>query len=55
MKELIRPKDLTAGRPLTVLLSYSLPMFAGMFFQQAYNLADSWIAGNCIGSISLGP
>lgn len=54
MKELIRPKDLTAGRPLPVLLSYSLPMFAGMFFQQAYNLADSWIAGNCIGSISLG-
>ncbi|WP_125142636.1 MATE family efflux transporter [Clostridium transplantifaecale] len=54
MKELIRPKDLTAGRPLPVLLSYSLPMFAGMFFQQAYNLADSWIAGNHIGSLSLG-
>lgn len=54
MKALISPKDLTEGRPLPVLLSYSLPMFASMFFQQAYNLADSWIAGNHIGSASLG-
>ena len=54
MKSFVRPKDLTSGSPLPVLLRFSLPMFAGMFFQQAYNLADSWIAGNCIGSVSLG-
>lgn len=54
MKTNARPKDLTIGNPLTVLLAYSLPMFASMFFQQAYNLVDSWIAGNWVGAISLG-
>ena len=54
MKALAQPKNLTAGNPLTVLLTYSLPMFASMFFQQAYNLADSWIAGNWVGAVSLG-
>ena len=54
MKTIARPKDLTIGNPLTVLLAYSLPMFASMFFQQAYNLVDSWIAGNWVGAISLG-
>lgn len=54
MQSLIRPKDLTQGRPLPALTLYALPMFASMFFQQAYNLADSWIAGNCIGPVALG-
>lgn len=54
MKTTIRTHDLTVGAPLPVLLYFSLPMFASMFFQQAYNLADSWIAGNYIGSLSLG-
>ncbi len=54
MKSMIRPKNLTEGPPLKVLLQYSLPMFASMFFQQAYNLADSWIAGNEIGAEALG-
>lgn len=54
MKKYVRTNDLTVGSPLPVLLYFSLPMFASMFFQQAYNLADSWIAGNYIGSLSLG-
>lgn len=54
MKTQAQPRDLTKGNPLKVLLTYSLPMFASMFFQQAYNLADSWIAGNWVGSVSLG-
>lgn len=53
-KSLLQPEDLTKGHPLPVLLLYSLPMFASMFFQQAYNLADSWIAGNFAGAVSLG-
>lgn len=53
-KPTITPKDLTTGSPAKKLLFYALPMFASMFFQQAYNLADSWIAGNYIGSSALG-
>lgn len=50
----IAPKDLTIGSPAGKLLLYALPMLASMFFQQAYNLADSWIAGNYIGPTALG-
>lgn len=49
-----RPRDLTEGKPLPVLTLYAIPMLASMFFQQAYNLADSWIAGNRIGAAALG-
>lgn len=31
-----------------------LPMLLSMFFQQTYNLCDSWIAGNYIGEAALG-
>lgn len=50
----VAPKDLTVGPPANKLLLYALPMLASMFFQQAYNLADSWIAGNYIGPAALG-
>lgn len=48
------PVDLTQGRPLPTLVTYAVPMLISMFFQQAYNLVDSWIAGTCIGEIALG-
>lgn len=54
MKLHIRPKDLTSGSPLICLTLYMIPMFISMFFQQAYNLADSWIAGNRISAAALG-
>lgn len=47
-------QDLTVGVPLRVLSIYAIPMLVSMFFQQAYNLVDSWIAGNYIGEIALG-
>lgn len=37
-------KDLTTGRPGSVLWRFSLPMFIGVIFQQVYNIADSVIA-----------
>ena len=40
--------DLTVGRPVGVLCRYAIPMLFSMFFQQAYNLVDGWIAGNYI-------
>ena len=47
-------QDLTTGAPLKVLSIYAIPMLISMFFQQAYNLVDSWIAGNYIGELALG-
>lgn len=49
-----QPTDLTFGPPLPVLCRYALPMLVSMFFQQAYQMADSWIAGRCIGAAALG-
>lgn len=40
--------DLTAGKPLKILLQFSLPMLISMVFQQMYNVADSVIAGKMI-------
>lgn len=48
------PTDLTKGRPLPTILFYALPMLISMFFQQAYNLVDGWIAGRHIGAVALG-
>lgn len=49
-----RTHDLTVGIPVKVLSLYAIPMLISMFFQQAYNLVDSWIAGNYIGDVALG-
>lgn len=48
------PTDLTKGRPLPVIVLYAVPMLISMFFQQAYNLIDGWIAGRQIGAVALG-
>lgn len=48
------PTDLTRGRPLPVITLYAIPMLTGMFFQQAYNLVDGYIAGRHIGAAALG-
>ena len=34
-------KDLTAGKPQSVLWRFSIPMFVSVIFQQLYNIADS--------------
>jgi len=49
-----KTQDLTVGVPLKVLSIYAIPMLISMLFQQAYNLVDSWIAGNHIGAVALG-
>ena len=41
-------KDLTIGEPSKVLWRFCLPLFGSVIFQQLYNLADSWVAGNFI-------
>lgn len=46
-------KDLTTGRPETVLWQFCLPLFGSIIFQQLYNLADSFVAGKFIGEKAL--
>lgn len=46
-------KNLTYGNTTKVLLFFALPMMLGNLFQQIYNLADSIIVGNYVGSDAL--
>ena len=46
-------KDLTVGKPETVLWKFCLPLFGSVLFQQLYNIADSWVAGKFIGESAL--
>ena len=46
-------KDLTVGKPSTVLWKFCLPMFGSILFQQLYNIADSFVAGKFIGNDAL--
>lgn len=46
-------KDLTIGKPEAVLWKFCLPLFGSIIFQQLYNIADSLVAGKCIGEDAL--
>lgn len=46
-------KDLTVGKPSSVLWKFCLPLFGSIIFQQLYNLADSFVAGKFIGENAL--
>lgn len=46
-------KDLTVGKPESVLWTFCLPLFASIIFQQLYNIADSLVAGKFIGENAL--
>ena len=46
-------KDLTVGKPSTVLWKFCLPLFGSIVFQQLYNLADSFVAGKFGGENAL--
>ena len=38
--------DMTKGRPLPVILRFTIPLVIGNVFQQLYNMADAWVVGN---------
>ncbi|MGN0406552.1 MAG: MATE family efflux transporter [Bariatricus sp.] len=46
-------KDLTVGRPESVLWRFCLPLFGSVVFQQLYNIADSLVAGKFVGENAL--
>ena len=49
----IMNKDLTVGKPESVLWRFCLPLFGSIIFQQLYNLADSFVAGKFVGEEAL--
>ena len=46
-------KDMTAGAPAKLILSFMLPMMMGNIFQQFYNIVDTIIAGRFIDAKAL--
>ena len=46
-------QDLTVGKPSSVVVRFTLPLFISVVFQQLYNIADSMIAGRFAGEDAL--
>lgn len=46
-------KDMTVGKPGKTLFFFAVPMVLGNLFQQLYNIVDSMIVGNFVGSDAL--
>lgn len=46
-------QDMTTGKPMTVLLHFSIPLLVGNLAQQLYNTVDSIIVGKYIGDTAL--
>ena len=45
--------DMTEGKPLGLILSFSVPILFGNIFQQFYNIMDTAIVGNVLGDDAL--
>lgn len=46
-------KTMAEGNPLSIILTFSIPMLIGNIFQQLYNMVDSIVVGNYVGKIAL--
>jgi len=46
-------RDLTLGNPLSLLLTFSLPLMLGNIFQQLYTFVDALIVGQKIGAYAM--
>lgn len=46
-------QDLTTGNPGRMIRNYCLPLLGSVFFQEMYNLTDSFVAGRFIGENAL--
>ena len=45
--------DLTVGKPIRVIILFTLPIIAGNLFQQLYNVVDTVIVGHILGEDAL--
>lgn len=46
-------RNMTAGSPAGHIFFFALPLLAGSFLQQLYNMVDSWVVGNYVGDGAL--
>lgn len=46
-------KDLTAGKPMKLVLGFAFPLLFGFLFQQLYNVVDTAIVGRYLGARQL--
>ncbi len=53
MREQMKKTDLSGGSVTRTLLQFALPMIAGNFLQQLYNIADTLIVGRVLGPDAL--
>ena len=40
--------DMTVGKPMKMLLNFTIPVFLGNVFQQLYSMADAVIVGSLL-------
>ena len=46
-------RNMTEGSPARHIFAFALPLLAGSFLQQLYNMVDSWVVGNYVGDGAL--
>ena len=50
MKPSSNTADMTKGSPVRLILTFSIPLIIGNIFQQLYNMVDTVVVGNFVGS-----
>lgn len=46
-------RNMTEGSPARHIVLFALPLLAGSFLQQLYNMVDSWVVGQYVGDAAL--
>lgn len=46
-------KNLTEGKPMSLILGFMLPLLLGLVFQQLYNMVDTMVVGKFLGNTCL--
>ena len=46
-------RNMTVGSPAGHLIRFALPLLAGSFLQQLYNMVDSFVVGRYVGDAAL--
>ena len=46
-------QNMTEGSPARHIVLFALPLLAGSFLQQLYNMVDSWVVGQYVGDAAL--
>ena len=46
-------RNMTVGSPAGHIFTFAMPLLAGSFLQQLYNMVDSWVVGNYAGDAAL--